>query len=265
MTFASPVDGSQPVPVARGSMQIQALLDSDIVDAVRRMHAVRDRPTARTGSRTMRWLSLRWAAALDATSSQRRGNPNALFGIVQGGMYRATCATNRCRALVEIGLPGYAIGGLSVGEPKEEMLRRAEARRPAAAAGQAALPDGRRHAGGPGRGRARGVDMFDCVMPTRKAPRPRLHLGWTRQPAQRQARRGLDSARSAKLVPRRPRLLASLSAPPRALGRIAGLDAAVVEQHVLLPGADGSHALGNRGGKFKSWAAEAKARIGVKG
>jgi queuine tRNA-ribosyltransferase len=72
-------------------------------------------------------------------------------------------------ALVEMDFPGYAVGGVSVGEPKDEMLRHHGAHAAPPAGAQAALPDGCGHARRPGEGVAEGVDMFDCVMPTRNA------------------------------------------------------------------------------------------------
>jgi queuine tRNA-ribosyltransferase len=112
-------------------------------------------------------LSLRWAArsrrAFDAL-----GNPNALFGIVQGGMHEDLRDASR-EGLAEIGFDGYAIGGLSVGEPKDEMLRILGYTTPR-------LPsDKPRYLMGVGTpedivaGISAGVDMFDCVMPTRNA------------------------------------------------------------------------------------------------
>jgi queuine tRNA-ribosyltransferase len=110
-------------------------------------------------------LSLRWAAR----SKQAHGdNPNALFGIVQGGMF-PHLRDESLAGLVETGFDGYAIGGLSVGEPKEEMLAILEHTAPR-------MPAERpRYLMGVGRPEdivdavVRGIDMFDCVMPTRNA------------------------------------------------------------------------------------------------
>jgi queuine tRNA-ribosyltransferase len=112
-------------------------------------------------------LSLRWArrsrAEFDAA-----GNPNALFGIVQGGMHEDLREASRA-GLAEIGFDGYAIGGLSVGEPKEEMLRvlrhvapRLPARSPRYLMGVGTPED-------IVAGVTAGIDMFDCVLPTRNA------------------------------------------------------------------------------------------------
>ncbi|MBA4327030.1 MAG: tRNA guanosine(34) transglycosylase Tgt, partial [Polaromonas sp.] len=112
-------------------------------------------------------LSLRWARRCIAEFTKLE-NPNALFGIVQGGMFE-NLRQESLDALVELDLPGYAIGGVSVGEPKEEMLR-------IMAHTPHRLPEGKpRYLMGVGtpedlvEGVAAGVDMFDCVMPTRNA------------------------------------------------------------------------------------------------
>ena len=96
-------------------------------------------------------LSLRWAVRCRAEFA-RLENPNALFGIVQGGMFE-NLREESLAALVELDLPGYAIGGVSVGEPKDEMQRIVAHTPHRLPARQAALPDGRRHARGPGRRR----------------------------------------------------------------------------------------------------------------
>jgi queuine tRNA-ribosyltransferase len=112
-------------------------------------------------------LSLRWAARCQAEFA-RLENRNALFGIVQGGMFESL-RQESLDALVAMDFPGYAIGGVSVGEPKEDMLRitahtphRLPAHKPRYLMGVGTpedLVEGVRH----------GVDMFDCVMPTRNA------------------------------------------------------------------------------------------------
>jgi queuine tRNA-ribosyltransferase len=110
-------------------------------------------------------LSLRWAAR---SRTAHGDNPAALFGIVQGGMYNDLRARS-LEGLVEIGFDGYAIGGLSVGEPKDEMMAVLDGL-------QSRLPeDSPRYLMGVGtpadllEGVRRGIDMFDCVMPTRNA------------------------------------------------------------------------------------------------
>lgn len=116
--FASPIDGARCFLTPEVSMQIQTVLDSDVVmifDECTPYPA-----TADQAAESMR-LSLRWAKR-SRDEFDRLGNRNALFGIVQGGMYEAL-RDESLAGLMEIGFDGYAIGGLSVGEPKEEMRR----------------------------------------------------------------------------------------------------------------------------------------------
>ena len=112
-------------------------------------------------------LSLRWAQRCKAAFAQLQ-NPNALFGIVQGGMYE-DLRDESLAGLVGIGFDGYAIGGLSVGEPKEDMMRvlthtapKLPADKPRYLMGVGTPEDLVAAVGA-------GVDMFDCVMPTRNA------------------------------------------------------------------------------------------------
>ena len=162
VTFQSPVDGGRIFMGPEESMQVQRDLGSDIVmifDECTPYPA-----TFEEAAESMR-LSLRWAQR----SKQAHGdNPNALFGIVQGGMY-GNLRLESIAGLTEIGFDGYAIGGLSVGEPKEEMLRILDAV-------HGSMPAGKpRYLMGVGtpedlvEGVRRGIDMFDCVMPTRNA------------------------------------------------------------------------------------------------
>jgi queuine tRNA-ribosyltransferase len=110
-------------------------------------------------------LSLRWA---ERSRSAHGDNPSALFGIIQGGMHEAL-RSESLTGLTEIGFDGYAIGGLSVGEPKEDMIRILDHLGPEMPA------DKPRYLMGVGKPEdiveavRRGVDMFDCVMPTRNA------------------------------------------------------------------------------------------------
>ncbi|MFB9887087.1 tRNA guanosine(34) transglycosylase Tgt [Balneatrix alpica] len=162
VTFRSPVDGAKVELTPERSMQVQRDLGSDIVmifDECTPYPA-----TERQAADSMR-LSLRWAKRSKAAHGD---NPAALFGIVQGGMYEPL-REESLAGLSEIGFDGYAIGGLSVGEPKDEMLRILSHTAPK-------LPQDRpRYLMGVGRpedlveGVRRGVDMFDCVMPTRNA------------------------------------------------------------------------------------------------
>ena len=112
-----------PVPDARGIDAHPALAEFGHRNGVRRMHALRDRRPSghgREAARSMR-MSLRWARR-SRDEFDRLGNPNALFGIVQGGMYESL-RDESLAGLQDIGFHGYAIGGLSVGEPKEDMMR----------------------------------------------------------------------------------------------------------------------------------------------
>jgi queuine tRNA-ribosyltransferase len=122
-------------------------------------------PSTREESARSMELSMRWAGRSKAAHAD---NPNALFGIVQGGMYE-DLRDRSLDALTAIGFDGYAIGGLSVGEPKPEMLRVLAHTAPR-------LPDDRpRYLMGVGTpedlvaGVCAGIDMFDCVLPTRNA------------------------------------------------------------------------------------------------
>ena len=167
--FASPVNGDKLFLTPEVSMQIQGVLGSDIVMQFDECtpYEVSGRITSEDDARASMALSLRWARRCNA-EFQRLENPNALFGIVQGGMYEALREESLAR-LVEMKLPGYAIGGVSVGEPKEDM-RRVVAHTPHR------LPaDKPRYLMGVGTpedlvdGVAHGVDLFDCVLPTRNA------------------------------------------------------------------------------------------------
>ena len=167
--FASPVNGDKLFLTPEISMQIQAVLNSDIVMQFDECtpYETKGHVTTEHEARASMELSLRWARRCQ-TEFARLDNRNALFGIVQGGMYEALREAS-LDALVEMDLPGYAIGGVSVGEPKDEM-RRIVAHTPHR------LPAGKpRYLMGVGtpedivEGVAHGVDMFDCVMPTRNA------------------------------------------------------------------------------------------------
>jgi queuine tRNA-ribosyltransferase len=167
--FASPVNGDKLLLTPEVSMQIQRELDSDIVMQFDECtpYETEGRITSEDEARAAMELSLRWARrCIDEFA--RLENPNALFGIVQGGMFEALREESLAR-LAEMNLPGYAIGGVSVGEPKEDM-RRIVAHTPQR------LPSHKpRYLMGVGtpedlvEGVAHGVDLFDCVMPTRNA------------------------------------------------------------------------------------------------
>ena len=171
--FASPVNGDKLFLTPEVSMQIQTILNSDIV-----MQFDECTPywqgekgsghiTSEKEARVSMELSLRWAKRC-ITEFERLQNPNALFGIVQGGMFE-NLREESLAALVDMNLPGYAVGGVSVGEPKDEMLRVMNHI-------VHKLPENKpRYLMGVGTpedlvdGVAAGVDMFDCVMPTRNA------------------------------------------------------------------------------------------------
>jgi queuine tRNA-ribosyltransferase len=167
--FASPVNGDKLFLTPEISMQIQSLLNSDIVMQFDECtpYDTKGHVTTEAEARISMELSRRWALRCQAEFA-RLENPNALFGIVQGGMFEHL-RDESLAALVEMDFPGYAVGGVSVGEPKPEMLRimaHTPHRLPA---------DKPRYLMGVGtpedivEGVAQGVDMFDCVMPTRNA------------------------------------------------------------------------------------------------
>ncbi|QPT39592.1 Queuine tRNA-ribosyltransferase [Oligella ureolytica] len=167
--FSSPLNGEKLFLDPEESMRIQTVLNSDIAMVLDECtpYEIDGRPaTHEEAARSMR-LSLRWAKR-SKTAFTELENPNALFGIVQGGMFE-DLRQESLEGLVDIGFHGYAIGGLSVGEPKEDMVRILEhiAHK---------LPDNApRYLMGVGTPEdlvyavSQGVDMFDCVMPTRNA------------------------------------------------------------------------------------------------
>jgi len=167
--FASPIDGDRLFLTPEVSMQIQHALDADIAmifDECTPWQTA-GRPTSiDEAARSMR-LSLRWARR-SRDAFDRLGNANALFGIVQGGMFEAL-RDESLAGLAEVGFDGYAIGGLSVGEPKEDMMRVLAHTAPRL---PAAKPRYLMGVGTPEdlvAGVAAGIDMFDCVLPTRNA------------------------------------------------------------------------------------------------
>ncbi|GAB3242666.1 tRNA guanosine(34) transglycosylase Tgt [Chitinimonas naiadis] len=171
--FSSPVNGDKLFLTPEISMQIQATLNSDVVmifDECTPYPA--DEKTAATSMR----LSARWARR-SKDEFERLNNPNALFGIVQGGMHERL-RDESLAGLQDIGFHGFAIGGLSVGEPKEDFARVLDYTAPK-------LPtDKPRYLMGVGTpedlvyGVSQGVDMFDCVMPTRNARNGWLFTRW---------------------------------------------------------------------------------------
>ncbi len=167
--FASPVNGDKLFLTPEVSMQVQTTLDSDIAMQFDECtpYQTAGQLTSEAEARKSMELSRRWAQRCK-TEFARLENPNALFGIVQGGMFEHL-RQESLDALVDMDFPGYAIGGVSVGEPKDDMLR-IMAHTP-----HRLPPHKPRYLMGVGtpedlvEGVACGVDMFDCVMPTRNA------------------------------------------------------------------------------------------------
>ncbi len=167
--FSSPINGDKLFLSPEISMQIQRTLNSDIVMQFDECtpYEIDGRPaTTEEAAGSMR-MSLRWAKRSQNEFNQGE-NPNALFGIVQGGMFEHL-RDESLAGLEDINFHGVAIGGLSVGEPKEDMMRILAHIGPR-------LPADKPHylmgVGTPEdlvAGVANGVDMFDCVMPTRNA------------------------------------------------------------------------------------------------
>ncbi|MEJ6552547.1 MULTISPECIES: tRNA guanosine(34) transglycosylase Tgt [Psychrobacter] len=164
VNFKSPIDGAKVFLSPEKSMQIQYSLNSDIV---MQFDECTPYPATHDKAKKSLELSLRWGQRC-VDEHNRLGSTNALFGIVQGSMY-PDLRQQSLEGLLDIGFDGYAIGGLSVGEPKEEMMDVLDY-----------LPDDMpadkpRYLMGVGKpedlveGVRRGVDMFDCVMPTRNA------------------------------------------------------------------------------------------------
>jgi len=160
--FRSPIDGARVFMGPEESMQVQRDLGSDIVMI---FDECTPYPASEREARESMQLSLRWA---ERSKVAHQGNPNALFGIVQGGMYEAL-RSESLRGLQDMGFDGYAVGGLSVGEPPEDRLGVLDLM-------AEQLPTESPHylmgVGTPSdivEAVRRGIDMFDCVMPTRNA------------------------------------------------------------------------------------------------
>jgi queuine tRNA-ribosyltransferase len=167
--FASPIDGARLFLTPEESMRIQTELNSDIAMVFDECtpYMINDRPATPEEAAVSMRMSLRWARR-SRESFDALNNPNALFGIVQGGMFESL-RDESLAGLQDIGFHGYAIGGLSVGEPKEDMMRILAHVAPCLPA------NAPRYLMGVGtpedlvQGVAQGIDMFDCVMPTRNA------------------------------------------------------------------------------------------------
>lgn len=162
VNFNSPINGAKVFMGPEESMAVQRALGADIVMIFDECTPF---PATESQARSSMELSLRWAAR---SKTAHADNPSALFGIIQGGMYEHL-RRESLTGLIDIGFDGYAIGGLSVGEPKEEMLKVLDFLPPLMPA------DKPRYLMGVGtpadivEAVRRGVDMFDCVMPTRNA------------------------------------------------------------------------------------------------
>ena len=167
--FASPVNGDKLFLTPEISMQIQTVLNSDIVMQFDECtpYEIKGHLTTEKEAQLSMELSLRWAKRC-ADEFEKLENPNALFGIVQGGMFDGLRDASLA-GLAALDLPGYAIGGLSVGEPKADMQR------VLAHIGHQLPANKPRYLMGVGtpedlvEGVRQGIDMFDCVMPTRNA------------------------------------------------------------------------------------------------
>ena len=160
--FSSPVNGEKIMLTPERSMEVQRSLNSDVVMI---FDECTPYPATHQASKESMELSLRWA---QRSKDAHGDSPNALFGIIQGGMYEDLREVS-VKGLESIGFDGYAIGGLSVGEPKEDMIRILDHTAPL-------IPKNKpRYLMGVGKpedlveGVRRGIDMFDCVMPTRNA------------------------------------------------------------------------------------------------
>ena len=160
--FQSPVNGDPCLLTPEESMRIQRVLNADVVMV---FDECTPYPADEKAARDSMELSLRWA---ERSKRAHEGNPNALFGIVQGGMFEPLRDASLA-GLRAIGFDGYAIGGLSVGEPKADM------RRILAHTAPRLPPERPRYLMGVGTpgdivdAVARGIDLFDCVLPTRNA------------------------------------------------------------------------------------------------
>jgi len=169
VTFQSPVNGDKVELTPEKSMEVQKKLGSDIVMI---FDECTPYPATEKEARESMEMSLRWAKRSKAAHGD---SESALFGIVQGGMYE-NLRDISMEGLEDIGFDGYAIGGLSVGEPKEDMIRILDH------LAHKMPEDKPRYLMGVGKpedlveGVRRGVDMFDCVMPTRNARNGHLFI-----------------------------------------------------------------------------------------
>lgn len=162
VTFRSPINGNKVFLDPETSMQVQRDLGSDIVMI---FDECTPYPATPDEARKSMELSLRWASRSKAAHGD---SPSALFGIVQGGMYEGL-RSESLAGLKAVGFDGYAIGGLSVGEPKEDMIRILDHLSGEMPADKPRYLMGVGKPGDLVEGVRRGIDMFDCVMPSRNA------------------------------------------------------------------------------------------------
>ena len=165
VTFQSHLDGSRHMFTPEKAIEIQTCLDSDIIMC---LDDCIQYPATRQEANDALEITTKWALRCKQNWLETQNGRNALFGIVQGGMFK-DLRQRSAQELMKIDFPGYAVGGLSVGEPKEMMLEMAEHTLPE-------LPQGKpKYIMGVGTPEdlvdlvALGADMFDCVLPTRNA------------------------------------------------------------------------------------------------
>ena len=217
MQFRSPIDGSAVRLTPEDSMDVQLELGSDIAMA---LDDCTPYPATEEQARASMERSMRWAVRSHAhyygDSSDGEAPPGELFGIVQGGMYPPLRLAS-LEALQKLPWPGFAVGGLAVGEPEEERLRVLEGLAAAHAGGPAALPHGRRPPEDIIAAVLRGIDMFDCVMPTRHARNGHLFTSHGVVNIRNAPTKPTGPARPGLRLLHLPQLLALLPAPPRPL------------------------------------------------
>ena len=241
VVFRSPVNGDRVELTPERSMAVQRHLGSDVVMV---FDECTPYPASEAEASASMQLSLRWAQRCRDSygQSDAQVDPGLLFGIVQGGMYDGL-RRESLDGLLAQGFDGYAIGGLSVGESKAEMDQVLRGLLPHMPAGRPRYLMG---VGTPAdlvRGVALGVDMFDCVMPTRNARNgyaftSRGHAEDSQRPASACSGTAGPGVRLLHLS----ELLPGLPASPRSLRRDARQHADDRAQSVLLPCADGSFA-----------------------
>jgi queuine tRNA-ribosyltransferase len=188
VAFRSHVDGARHMLTPERSIEIQCLLGSDIQMQLDECIAL---PASVDEARRAMELSLRWAERCRRAFAEKSAPGQALFGIVQGGIY-PDLRRRSAEELVELDLPGYAVGGLAVGEGQAAMLKTLERTTPHLPAGKPRYLMG---VGTPAdiiESVARGIDMFDCVMPTR-AGRHGLAFTWNGRVNLRNARHAEDT------------------------------------------------------------------------